>query len=169
MNYVREETVIALNNLLKQCFQMNSFSDNIAYSLDVDFNCNIATKIYHEKWAHKFPEFADELSDFMSKLNIRPVRGMLDSNDKIYSNSCIDEVFNDNLAAIHQFRQEVINAIQVAEENGDREVVIFLEDFWMNKLNYLKQAQIWAKKTQEYINDIAAFDKDFPRFTNMID
>ena len=71
--YISQSTYDKLNDLLQKCFQMNSFCDNLAYNMSM-LNMVNTEPIFHEKFAHKFPEFADIISNMMVALGARPVR-----------------------------------------------------------------------------------------------
>lgn len=162
---ISDVTKTALNELVKMTFQMNAWADNVAYSLDIDFNCPNAEPIYHHKYAHVFGVWADEISTKMSHFGIRAVRMGLETSDKIYSN--LFELFQDNYNNMLKYRECVLETRQVADDNGDVEIVIFLETFWDSKTVFLKQDNIWMLKAKEYVDkfDVESFDRDFESFT----
>ena len=139
---VSETTINKLQLLLKSFFNANAKSDNIAYWLGYNYYNNIE-KIYHEKWAHAFPgdDFADGLSNFMLKLDIRPVRIGLESHDYDYKD--LVEVFEDNKNMIESLLNEVHELIEIAEMNDDVEVKLYAEELSLLILDYFKQAEEW--------------------------
>jgi ferritin len=162
MSYISEETRSGLNKLLQKTFQGNSFSDNIAYNLDI--KGFIQTEpIFHNKFAHAFTEFADQITTFMTKLGIRPVRYALEENSNEYEN--IVDMFYDIKLYFDNYRKTVLDLMDIAEMNGDKEIVVELENFWSSKLIYLKQVNIWITKAKQYENHPERFDKAFEEIT----
>lgn len=139
---VSEATINKMQLLLRSFFNANAKSDNIAYWLGYNYYNNIE-KVYHEKWAHAFPSdlFADGLSNFMLKLDIRPVRIGLEDHDRDYDN--LVEVFEDNKALAEGLVNEVHELIEIAEMNDDVEVKLFAEELALLVLDYFKQAEEW--------------------------
>ena len=84
IEFLNKETEEALNVLLQATFQMNSHADNCAYWLASNSFIN-TSNIFHEKYAHKFPQLADTISDFMIKMGMKPIRKALEDNDYDYS------------------------------------------------------------------------------------
>ena len=162
MSYISEETRSGLNKLLQKTFQGNSFSDNIAYNLDIKGFVQ-TEPIFHEKFAHIWGNFSDQLSEFMTKLNARPVRYSLEENSNEYMN--IVDMFYDVKLYFDTYRKAVLDLMDVAEMNGDKEVVVELENFWSSKLIYLKQVNIWLTKAKQYENHPERFDEVFEEIT----
>ena len=146
---VSEATVNKMQELLRAFFDANAKSDNIAYWLGYNYYNNIE-KLYHEKWAHAFPSdiFADGLSNFMLKLDVRPVRYGLEDHDYDYND--LIEAFEDNKKLAEDLVELVHGLIEVAEMNDDIEVKIYAESLSEVVLDYFKQAEEWehvAKNT----------------------
>lgn len=160
--YISQSTYEALNEFLKINFQMNSFCDNIAYNLGYQ-HMVLTEKIFHEKFAHKFTEFADEISVLMLKLEARPIRKALEEDIKEYSSNV--EMFEDLKNRIDKYRLDIIRVIEFADLNADIEIKIEMEDFIGDFMDYLNQVNIWYKKSKEYGDAIVKFDKDFHSFT----
>ena len=79
-----EETRDQLNELVRLSFDANSVVDNFAYNLAYYDYPNIEG-IVHELFAHKFPEFADILTNMMIELDARPLRKGINTHDKDYN------------------------------------------------------------------------------------
>ncbi len=163
---VSEATINKLQLLLKKFFDANAKSDNIAYWLGYNYYNNIE-KIYHEKWAHAFPsdKFADGLSNFMLKLDVRPVRIGLE--DHVYDYKDLVEVFEDNKNLAEDLTNEIHDLIEIAEMNDDLEVKLYAEDLSLLVLDYFKQAEEWehtAKTTTP-----ADMNIHIKEYTNFID
>ena len=151
-----------MNSLLQVTFQMNSHSDNCAYWLAFNNFIN-SEKIFHEKYAHKFPEWADSISDLMLKLGMQPIRKSLEDNDYDYSDYV--ELFEDVETELDHYRQIIYRTIDVANTHNIRELVGFLDAFLLELIDYKKQTKIWFKKAEENLNDSLKFDQHFESFT----
>jgi ferritin len=162
MRFLKEDTYEKLLQLLQKTFQMNSHSDNCAYWLDFYGFVN-TQDIVHSKYAHMFPELADKISDLMTKLNVRPKRLALEADDKDYENYVL--LFADIYNKFVEYQNFIIEVIDIAEMNEDKEVVIFLENYLDNLYIFLKQTRIWKDKAETYgIDKDYCFDKDFDKF-----
>ena len=161
MMYISQYTYEKLNTFLQKCFQMNSYCDNLAYNMSI-LNMVNTEPVFHEKFAHAFPEFADIVSEMMVKLDARPVRNSLDKNIDDYDNFKL--IFADLKNSIDNYRRDIIDVIESADINGDIEVKITMENFLCNFMGYLNQVNIWYKKSKEY-SRIEDFDQDFTSFT----
>ena len=162
--YLDNTTERQLNLLLQKTFQMNSHADNCAYWLAAhDFVQS--QKIYHEKYAHKFPAWADGLTDLMINLHCRPVRQGLESNVRDYSNH--KELFEDTEETLIDYRKVIYDTIEIAEINNDREIINFLDDYLVELSAYVLQVTVWDNKASELEGSPSKFDKYFTSFTTI--
>lgn len=159
---VSSEMITKLNELLSSCFDMNGHSDNVAYWLRFN-NYVEATNEFHEKYAHKFPVFADQITEFMAKIKSRPVRMAFPEHVNDYPGT--EEAFADVNDHMLKFIDKIEDCIELAEMNGEGKVKIFLENFLMEILNYAEQTNVWAEKAKLIGNDPVKFDKYFDDFT----
>lgn len=152
------------NNLLKLTFQGNAHSDNVAYWLDYN-NFVQSTNIFHEKYAHVWPELADSITDIMIKENIRPVRMGLDDEIENFNN--ITDVFEDVKSFWERYETFLKETIDLADLEDEYGLKIFLEDFLFKRLNFKKQVRVWLEKAKEYQlkENFSQFDKNFSSFT----
>lgn len=162
-----EETWSRLNVLLGLTFACNAESDNIAYNIDYAHYPR-AGKIYHEAWAHHFPEIADELSDMMIQLDARPVRLALPEFTQDFGGDIV-AMFKANLDMAEKYRLEIAKTLEIAEYNGDYEPKLFLEDFLISFMPYRKQAEVWYAEAVRYKENAKSFDARFDKFTTYID
>ena len=163
---ISEETRDQLNELVKFSFDANAVVDNYAYNLAYYHFPNIE-KIVHKSFAHKFPAFADILSDLMIELDARPIRKGIESHDEDF-NGDLYKIFDGVLGLCNDYRKSIIKTIDVAELNEDYEVKIKLEEFLLMFEPYRKQADIWFKYAQRYQGDDKSFDVHFEDFTVLI-
>ena len=159
--YISQSTYEKLNDFLQKCFQMNSYCDNLAYNMSTLCMLNVEP-IFHEKFAHAFPGFADIISEMMVKLDARPIRKALAENIDDYDNFKL--IFADLKEAIDNYREDIIGVIESADINGDFEVQITMENFLSDFMKYLNQVNIWYKKSKEY-SQIEDFNQDFASIT----
>lgn len=157
-----------LNKILGAFFQMNSIADNMAYALDCELLCPIASKQFHISYAHAFvgDTFADRISNTMVQNNLRPVRLALVENVKSYED--IDELFTENYNEIDKLRKLIYNSIDELDyDASNKSIVVFLESILESLMPYHKQAAIWADKAKEYAksNNVGKFDVHFEKFT----
>jgi hypothetical protein len=149
---------------LKLIFESNAEADNFAYNISYRYYNSIEA-IYHEHYAHIFPQWADIVSSLMLKLKARPVRYGIPTYDAEYTN--LTAIFNDNLKMIERYRAKVVEVIEVAELSDDYEVKIAMEDFLKSTvLTYVAQADEWASKVTQYSE--IQFDTKFAQLTHFI-
>ena len=113
--------------------------------------------IVHESYAHYWPQVADQWSDLMIKLNAKPVRGNLIAEYEDY-NGNLAAIFADIARATEDYRRKVIELIELAELNEDKEVVLVGEEVLLQILPYRKQADIWAVEAKRYEGNYKSFD-----------
>lgn len=164
---ISKETKDQLNELIKFSFDANATIDNYAYNLAYYHFPNIE-EIVHKSFAHKFPVFADILSDMMIRLDARPVRIGLETHDEDF-NEDLYKIFEGILTVCDMYRKSIIKVIEVAELNEDYEVKIRLEEFLLMFEPYRKQADIWFKYAERYRGDYKSFDVHFEDFTVLIE
>lgn len=168
-NNYTPEIVNALNDLLRAFFQMNSAADNMAYALDCELDCPIASGIFHEKFAHIFPSetFADKLSEIMIHEGVRPVRQTLKANDSNYDNIIL--LFEDAYTEMDALKKNILEVIEFLDYNKSCKVfVITLENMAEKASELLHQCDIWRQKAKVYSNsNLPMFDADFESFTKI--
>lgn len=160
MNLLHKETEKALNELLGLTFQGNSHADNCAYYLDA--NAFTQTQaVFHEKYAHQFPVWADSISNLIVQLGGRPVRLALEANTNEYENHA--ELFMEVCQFLLDYREKIYEVIEIADMNNDREVVSFLDGYLLDISKYIKQSAIWMTKAKK-ITNAEDFDDEFEDF-----
>ncbi len=163
---ILQNTNDAINKIIARAFNGNSIFDNIHYNLDVVFNMPTANNIVHLKVAHWLPApFADNIQDFQSRRNVKPIRPAVDAQIKTYGTYM--ECFAEALQYFLDLESDFINAINIADAEKDIAARIFLENTYMDVQPFTKQMIIWNGKAIEYNDNIGAqsFDNDFENFT----
>lgn len=156
-----------LNELLRMTFDFNAFADNIAYNLGF-YHFPRTEALFHEAYAHHFPEIADEVSNLMIKLDARPVRLGLETHEHDYDGDIV-AMFEDNYEHALKYRQAIIDTISLAEFNDDYEVKIAMEEFLVAFTPYLKQAEAWKTLSVRYKENAKSFDARIDKITSFID
>ena len=163
---ISEETRDKLNDVLTHSFLLNMLCDNAVYQIDYSVY-HVTAHIVHESYAHYWPQVADQWSDLMIKLNAKPVRGNLIADYEDY-NGNLAAIFADIARATEDYRRKVIELIELAELNEDKEVVLAGEEVLQQILPYRKQADIWAVEAKRYEGNYKSFDARIKTFTTMI-
>lgn len=163
---ISEETRDKLNDVLTHSFLLNMLCDNAVYQIDYSVY-PVTAHIVHESYAHYWPQVADQWSDLMIKLNAKPVRGNLIADYEDY-NGNLAAIFADIARATEDYRRKVIELIELAELNEDKEVVLAGEEVLQQILPYRKQADIWAVEAKRYEGNYKSFDARIKTFTTMI-
>lgn len=163
---IPQKTNEAINKIIESAFNGNALFDNISYNLDVVFNMPVANQIVHENVAHWFPNpFADDIQTFQSQQGVKPIRPTVQSQTKTYSN--VIDCFDDGIKYFNELEADFQSAIEIADSEKYISARIFLENKYLELLPFIKQLNIWHKKSIEYSENIGlqSFDIDFPRFT----
>ena len=151
---ITEKTCESLNRILQLLFGGNAEIYNLCYNLQYMHLNNIASAL-HEPVAHKMPELADEVSDFMDQLGCRAVRYSIGDHDAKYESAA--DIFSQLAKYFEELRKDIIIAIDDADMNDDVEARIWLENFLVEKVLPLrKQAAEWldasGKLSDEELN-----------------
>ena len=151
-------------------FDCNSRADNMAYALESELNCPIASDIFHEKVAHYFTgdDMADKLNVILRLNGGRPVRNALVAHNQPYFS--ITEMFSDCVDMMMMVRNELCKAIEEMDYDViNKHVVIELEDILEDFMPFVHASTIWLKKAEEYEknNKVYKFDTDFIKFLSL--
>lgn len=159
--YMKKETEKMLNEVVYECFFLNAKFDLVAYWLDKNDFVQ-STEIFHHQISHKTPLWADEITTFMAQEGAYPVRLGLETQDMDLVS--LENAFGYAKAAFDHFEEKTLSAIDLAELNGDTRVKIFLENFIIDKNDYLKQMNILYNKAKALNDQPEKFDKYFESF-----
>lgn len=162
---ISEQTQNELNALLRKSFECNAMADNLAYCMDF-FGYKNISKLYHETCAHKFPEWADRITDFMSIVGARAVRLGIPTHDGTFSD--IVSMFAENEKIMNEYVKQIKDALDSVDMYDDAPARIFLEDFLMKVLPYAAQAEAWSKFAAQYSSNPITFDVHFEELTTYI-
>lgn len=163
---ITEETKAYLDVLVQKSFEANAVVDNYAYNLAFYHFPNIE-EIVHLKFAHKFPEFSDVITDMMIKLDARPIRKGIPDHVEDFDGD-LYKIFEGILGLCNDYRAIIIRSIDIAEMNDDYEVKIGLEEFLVMFEPYRKQADVWFEYAKRYKDDYKSFDVHFEDITTLL-
>lgn len=154
-----------LNQLLRDLFDGNALIDNMYYDLQSKYFFKLADAI-HVPVAHQLPELADEVSDLMTKLDIRAMRYATENHVAKYER--VYDVFVGLSDYFGALRAKVRSIINEADMNGDDEVRIWLENFLVEKILPLyKQTREWERAAAELSDhDFNIHIEDYTHFLN---
>ena len=162
--YISQEATNVANDLLREMFKMNSICDNLVYNLE-NMGLHKCAEIFHENYAHRWPDIADELSGVMTKLNARAVRRGFDGDEETYQG--ISAVFNTAKVMTENIRNRVLQAMDALDYDiNNKELNLKLEDVAVEILDMLYQANIWAQYAEYYEkkDKVMQFDQNFDKF-----
>lgn len=164
---LKPDVIDKLNDLLRFMFKANSFGDLVAYQLE-SWGYHDASDIYHHQISHKFPVWADNVSDFMYNMGAMPVRKGFDGDDHEFES--IEKIFKDNYQLFINLTDYIAQLIEEFEfDYKNRYVVINLEDVLQTIQPYVRVADTWMQKAEEYTkhDNLYKFDKDFHTFIKL--
>ncbi len=161
---VSEVSYKQLNNLVTLCFDANAVFDNLSYNLDYHYYIKIA-HVLHLSIAHVMPEWADEISDKMLELGLRPTREEIKAHIEEYED--VKGIFEVAYNTFLSLRASCCELISTADLNYDDEVRIFGEGFLEKISPFIKQIEEWihalgkmdANELNIHINDYTNFIK----------
>lgn len=125
-DYLSAETKTVMNELIGFLFQCNSETDNLVYNLQALKQYQSA-KIFHEKVAHKYPEWSDMCSSEMDMLGCKASRLGLSPNTEVYSEPI--EVYRQFSKVLENTRTKVLSTLEVLDyDMNNKEICLMLED-----------------------------------------
>ena len=68
----------------------------------------------------------------------------------------------------NEYRQMIIETIDIAEMNSDYEIKIGLEEFLVKFLPYIKQVNIWLDYAKRYNGNYKSFNVHFPEISSLV-
>jgi len=147
---ISSETLNAIQELVRLCFESNAKVDTIVNRMDVVFNMPKSSEIVHKRIAHVYSTvFADFITDFLAKRCAKVNYGNIPLQNKEYT--CVVECFSDLVQIQDDIENKIYEIIDIAEDNNDTIVKIFLENFLTDVvLVYSKQAVILYEKAKQY-------------------
>lgn len=164
MKMVSMATQEKLNDLISLTFKQNSIADNAVYFLEFKKMENIAEAVHHT-YAHVFGSLADEITNFAKTQDIRIYRKGFEGDTRDFKN--IIEVFVELLERFEEYQEFILEAIEIAENNGDIDVKTFLEDYSLRMGKYYNQLRIWLVKSEQYGDNYGPFDASFASFIHI--
>lgn len=160
---VSESTIKALHELNGECFTMNRYWDATVSILGVTYVCSTASKLIHEHIAHWYPHIADVINErCLENFNIVAYYPATPAGDVAYSN--LQDMMAQMLEKTLTFQNKVMAVRQIAVDNGDLLVAVELDRVLLMVNEQFAQMLLINDKAEQYGEDYASFDKDFPTF-----
>lgn len=157
--YLSNDSVNALNELLREMFKANSVSDNISYGLQ-HLSMYNSSRYHHEKFSHIYPVWADQISTIMDKLGSKSERRSFDGDTNVYGD--IVEAFTANVKLLEHIRERILATMEVLDyDMNNKEVILNLEDLSLEVLDLLYEANKILDYAIYYHNKGKDFQFDF--------
>lgn len=163
-SYISDEATNVANDLLRDFFKMNSICDNLVYNLD-NMGLHHCADIFHESFAHFWPDIADTWSTRMTKLNARAVRRGFPGDENTYNS--ISEIFNVAKNETENIRIKLLRTMEALDYDiTTKELILALEDMAIEILDKLYQVNIWTQYAEYYErkDKVMQFDQNFDKF-----
>lgn len=122
---INEKIKLSLEEIITHCFYINRIADRIVSILSVKFVMPNLAELYHHKYAHWAPAYADLFSEYMDSRDCTTIYGETPKGDQEYDNplDCINKSLEMNI----YLEKLLKKAIQVANDNQDYTTRVFLE------------------------------------------
>ena len=160
--YISDDAVNILRNLVKDFFHANSVADNVAYSLQA-MNLVNTSKYYHETFAHFFTSEVDLLTERMNRLGARSTRKSYPGSEEMYENPA--EAFEASLAMVEDLRKNILNAMELLDYDiNNKEIILKLEDISVDVLEQLYRSAQWAEYARYYYEKGKTLEMDFKMY-----
>ena len=153
----------AIQAALDQCFTMNAICDRMVYVMHSQWYLSDFAKMFHEKIAHDYPDWADKLGKLLLGEGEDVIRGPIDSQAQTYrSPGQMLEKYRDEVLIT---RRMIGDAYYSAFDNAEAGVAAclcdILEDF---QEDMVARAILMAGKAARYGDNFAEFDSDTKLF-----
>lgn len=162
------DTIQAVTELIKRCFDENRAFDRMVSVLGVDFACNNAAELIHKNIAHAFPALADDISaKCLERYNVSVKYGETPAAEEDYSG--VEELIAKMRDRSLDFQIALMGACKVAWENNDIHVYSDLIEILRGYNDIVEQLILLYDKIKAYGDNVMAFDHDIAMFWIMGD
>lgn len=134
--------------LSQASFQLNRTWDNFLGYSNVMWAFSHFSSIYHHGLAHLYPLVADLFNDILLRYNEVP--HYLETRADLRTYESMIEFFETNLAEHEEFYSMLSDAIDIADENGDKNVAKDLGHLQRMWNRFMEQAMLLRDKAQIY-------------------
>lgn len=134
--------------LIGLCFAGNRIMDRIKSVLGVKFVMPVTANYIHLNMAHKMPELADEIGDYLESRNFAESYPATIADYSDYSNSreCFDKI----LEFFIDLERSVKLVIDKCIDEGDKMTMKFLHDFLLEINKYTALALLFCDLSEKY-------------------
>lgn len=157
-----ERTKHAIDLCVQRMFYMNRVMDNLVSNMAINWSMYKATNLIHHNLAHLYPLIADKFSDIQQKFNERTF--YLDTPGDTTEYSSLEEGFQRALDELMITNDTIIDAIEIAKEEGDINVKVLLEDELEDMTQVIEQHILLRDKAKQYGDNYKSFDKHIDAF-----
>lgn len=157
-----ERTKKAIDICVQRMFYMNRVMDNLVSNMAINWSMYKATDIIHHKLAHLYPLIADKFSDIQQKFNVRTFYLETPSDTTEYAS--LYDGFRKALDELMISNDAIIDAIEIAKEEGDINVKVLLEKELANLTPVIEQHITLKDKAKQYGDDYKSFDNHIETF-----
>lgn len=154
---ISEELNSKINFLVGRCFEFNRLLDRQMSLLDTKFCMPKTSSILHAKIAHKFPFYADVLSDYQSARNNLTVYPQTPIGANDYNKPL--DIFEAMLGFMEEFENDVYIVCESADNESDYMTKVFLDSFMLSLIPMTKQILLLVDKCEAY-SDMQLFDSN---------
>jgi ferritin len=155
----------SLEDIVRHSFYINRIADRIVSVLSVKFVMPSTADIYHHKYAHWAPAYADIITEYMDARDCTTIYGETPKGDQEYENPLV--CFNKSLEMNLELEVLLKNAIVVAKDESDYTTMVFLQHSLEQVVPITKDLLILVDKMEFYGDtpkDWMKFDHDIPNF-----
>ena len=160
---VSENTIQAVTELIKKCFEENRAFDRMVSVLGVDFACSNSAELIHKNIAHAFPALADDFgARCLERYNISVKYGATPAAEENYNS--VEEIIARMKARSIEFQIAIMGACKISCDNNDIHVYSDLIEILRGYNNIVEQLILLHDKIKAYGSNAMAFDHDISTF-----
>lgn len=159
---ISDRTKHAIDLCVQRMFYMNRVMDNLVSNMAVNWSMYKAANLVHENLAHLYPLIADKFSEIQQKFNKRTF--YLETPADTTEYSTMSDGFQRALDELMISNDTIIDAIEIAREEGDINVKILLEDILEDMAPVIEQHILLVDKAKQYGDNYTSFDKQIDAF-----
>jgi len=154
---ISEQLNSKIDFLIGKCFEFNRLLDRQMSLLDTKFCMPKTSSKLHPLIAHKFPFFADVLSDYQSARNNLTTYPATPIGSKDYETPL--DIFEDMLSFMQEFENDIYIVCEFANSENDYMTKVFLDSFMISLIPMTKQLLLLVDKCEAY-SDMQLFDSN---------
>lgn len=160
---ITENTINAIQEIVRDAFIANSQLDRIKTCLNADLSYVNSSKYVHNM-AHKYSlEIADGMGDLIENYNVSVIYGNLPLQNKNYISA--QEAFTDIFEIVLNFENKLNMCAKIAFDNMDIHIYQGILEIIEDHTKYAHQAILWKDKIDQY-GEKPSFDVHIEKYTD---